>query len=460
MAGDQTDVFDEAEKQQGDVFDQAAKVQWDDEAKDPLRTGEGMIRNAQNQAHGQAVTALDQAHGALGIRDNGLPSRPESSKATDQAFDAALGSGPSLRPTLRPRIANGPPNMRASANIAEGVPALAGSASLFTPGIAAAPLRTVGALIGSAFGGTAGRAIGETAGLSPENTQSLEDIGTLGGGFAGGTAPERNSWLARASRNAETGAPRIPSVLGTDVKPIADALLPKRTITPPIQEIASARNDMYNDLAERRVNRGTEQSRIDAANEARIRDIEAARLKELGANERLKEQDARARMARKEPPEPEQIDDVAEAIKQGRASRIPTTMPRTVAPPRTTRGVTFEVARPETQAMVPRVAAPPQAGAAQTSMTRATPIQMVDRFSAPEPVQSRIVRPGTPEAEPPHVEGSYWSFKEPALRQSVLSGDRDAAIVYKQRFGELPKGARYLTDVGEKPNRGLYRTEK
>lgn len=70
---------------------------------------------------------------------------------------------------------------------------------------------------------------------------------------------------------------------------------------------------------------------------------------------------------------------------------------------------------------------------------------------------SVIVDPFSPT---PKVKGSYWSFSQDALRKTVLSGDRDAAIVYKERFGDLPTGARYLTDVGANPNRGLYRSSK
>lgn len=81
--------------------------------------------------------------------------------------------------------------------------------------------------------------------------------------------------------------------------------------------------------------------------------------------------------------------------------------------------------------------------------------QFVNKFSPPE--RSSIVSPDSPA---PQVKGSYWSFKEPALRKAVLSGDRDAAIVYRQRFNELPPGAGLLTDVGDRPLSGLYQSEK
>jgi hypothetical protein len=54
------------------------------------------------------------------------------------------------------------------------------------------------------------------------------------------------------------------------------------------------------------------------------------------------------------------------------------------------------------------------------------------------------------------VAGSYWSFDRQSLANAAVM-DRDAAIVYKQRFGELPSGFKFLTDVADGPMRGLYR---
>jgi hypothetical protein len=70
---------------------------------------------------------------------------------------------------------------------------------------------------------------------------------------------------------------------------------------------------------------------------------------------------------------------------------------------------------------------------------------------------SKIIRPNEPGANPEPIQGSYWSFDKQALTNAVMLGDRDAAVVYRQRFGELPPNARYLTDVGQAPMRGLYR---
>jgi hypothetical protein len=83
-------------------------------------------------------------------------------------------------------------------------------------------------------------------------------------------------------------------------------------------------------------------------------------------------------------------------------------------------------------------------------------VSMVSKFEQPAPeTPSRIIRPDAPMKS---VQGSYWSFAESQLREAVLSGDRDAAIIYRQRFGQLPAGASYLTDVGAAPQRGLYKS--
>jgi hypothetical protein len=59
----------------------------------------------------------------------------------------------------------------------------------------------------------------------------------------------------------------------------------------------------------------------------------------------------------------------------------------------------------------------------------------------------------------PTTSGSYWSFNEQDLANTVLKGDRDAATIFYRRFGYLPEGAQYLNDVGHVPNKGLYRSQ-
>lgn len=86
----------------------------------------------------------------------------------------------------------------------------------------------------------------------------------------------------------------------------------------------TARDEMYTDLGERRLARGAEQAKMDAANEQRLKEIEDARQKELANAERLKEQDAQARERRgRLAPE------LGTPENTGLMSRIPSRMPKT-----------------------------------------------------------------------------------------------------------------------------------
>lgn len=141
------------------------------------------------------------------------------------------------------------------------------------------------------------------------------------------------------------------------------------------------------------------------------------------------------------------------AVREGRAARIPTRMPKMKAP-QSVEAAPFEGMT--SSAKFVGGAELPRAGARM----RSPEVKMVERFEKPTAEKSRIIQPGSSEAKAPRVEGSYWSFKEPALRKAVMSGDRDAAIVYKRRFGELPEGAGFLTDVGQGQTKGLYQSRR
>src|SRR5262249_33502132 len=85
----------------------------------------------------------------------------------------------------------------------------------------------------------------------------------------------------------------------------------------------------------------------------------------------------------------------------------------------------------------------------------------VSKFQTPEtpPTESSlIINPNSPEAMPKSVKGSYWSFTKEALLDKVKDGDRDAAQIYRNRFGSLPENYRYLTDIASAKTRGLYRS--
>jgi hypothetical protein len=213
----------------------------DSSGETDITNPEAMAAKAQEQAHQVPVEAMRQAHGAF--------PRPESSKAQDEAFDAALSNAPSFRPTLSPHIKNVPPGMENLAETSEKIPSVAGALSLFTPGVAANPIKTVGAIGGGMVGGFAGRKAGEAAGLSPEDAESAGDVGSLAGGGLG----------FAAGRPFDRGlrTPNLAGMLTHDITEkvagprIADAVFPDR-------------EKIYNQRAEALMNRGEEQDRLDA----------------------------------------------------------------------------------------------------------------------------------------------------------------------------------------------------
>lgn len=78
-------------------------------------------------------------------------------------------------------------------------------------------------------------------------------------------------------------------------------------------------------------------------------------------------------------------------------------------------------------------------------------------INAPPETPSAIVPPGS---KPTPIKGSFWSYPEAELRKAVLSGDREAAVVYRMRYNTLPPGAKYLNDVSESIIKGLYQSAK
>jgi len=391
----------------------------------------------QAQAHAIPVEAMRQAHGAPA-----LISRPESSQAQDEAFDSAFGPGPSLRPTLRPKIGDVPANMKETATIAEGVPAAAGALSLATPAIAANPLRTASALVGGTVGGGAGRLIGETAGLSPENTQSLEDVGTLGGGVVGGTAPENNSWLARLGRNEETGEVRGPaSLFGTDVRPVADAILPERRVSPPLTDILAERDTMYNTKGQAAIDRGKYYDAQQADRAQSIREAETSRQKELADQERLRTMDAQGRVTRGKQQDAlddahaSQMEDVQSSRQQELADQeqlrnIDATSRNSrigEAPPKERKigsSVTFSVDRPEVQGFVPKV------GSSGSVVSSSTGDSVPQIGARPEAEPSRIADPNSPA---PPVNKTLVSYNRGDLVKLV----QDSSTPYPDRLAYI-----------------------
>ena len=282
-----------------------------------------------------------------------------------------------------------------------GAPALA-------TGLVTAPAATLLGLGGSVVGGTAGSMGGRYLGEQVGAPELGGDIGGLTGSLFGGYAGSRVPGLARNTFVEPTGRP----------KPLARLTLGS--------DRARALGELIDpDLA---ASRSALQARFDA--------LRAGQTAPGPWRPGIKPTVPEAPLGSPENP--------------GWYAKLPTRMPTPKADPLQGRRSLF-------QGMSSSSNPPMGAELPKAAPSLKPNVKIVSAFKTEETPTSRIIQPGTPEAKPQAVQGSYWSFDKGALRNAVLMGDRDAAIVYKQRFGELPPGAKYLTDIGASPTQGLYR---
>ena len=245
----------------------------------------------------------------------------------------------------------------------------------------------------------------------------------------------------------------------------------------PRNEPPTARTEMYDDLASRRAARGEEQAKLDAQHEANLRETEQARQKELADAERLREQHARSLAGREEPPQPP--DPLIQAVREGRAARIPTRMPE-IAPPepelgspenpawhsklpdrippiKTSRGITFDVPIPERQAAIPNIAANPAADlAARQATARASAPVTMEAIRGGQAVRT-LPEPRTPfEGENP----KYMASVPRKNLRSLAAGGKPGAGTQLQQLGEkviyaptagFPAPREVIRNIGEEP---------
>ena len=283
------------------------------------------------------------------------------------------------------------------------------SAPLMVPALASAPGATLLGLGGGVLGGTAGSMGGRYLGEQVGAPELGSDVGGMAGSLLGGYAGSRVPGLAKNALVDATGRPKPLALLtlGSDrARALGELVDP---------ELAASRSAL--------------QARFDA--------MRAGQTAPGPWRPGMK-------LAPAPPPE------VFPVSQSPGPYRGPSSVPK----PEPLQG------RPSLFPAATSSAKP--VGTAELPKTGGAPslkpdVKIVSAFKTEETPTSRIIQPGTPEAKPPAVQGSYWSFDKGSLRNAVLLGDRDAAIVYKQRFGELPAGAGYLTDVGQAPTSGLYR---
>ncbi len=270
-------------------------------------------------------------------------------------------------------------------------------------GLVSAP-RMVGAVAGSAIGKAAGDWAGNKVGLSPNASQFAGDaIGIIGGGLGAGAG-------SMAETGAKGEAPLIRGV-GRDLakkyvgNTLADRILPEPEVPPTDEQtLAKAVREKKANYIPTKV-KPTEVGPADAAQQ---------RPGAIGPRQRA-----------------------AGWVQAGTGPSNPEPTPA-----------------PDVSSQVEKAASDREVNMRMRRESQPVPEPVGSKIGYREPVKTKgvIVSPDSP---PPHVEGSYWSFDRDTLGKAALK-DRDAAIVYKQRFGNLPPGSKYVTDVGSKPNKGLY----
>lgn len=300
--------------------------------------------------------------------------------------------------------------------------------------------RAIGALAGGYGGTKAGEYVAEKTNLTKSESVWARDIGALLGSMVGGGT----------AAGAESLWGNIKSALGRkiytpsgDLTPAADAIvhptkLPEtalRTVIPqpgtgaPLPSSAEFYENRAADLAKRTGDVSTEGQQSGGAAATEPSAAEYYKNKAADLVRRGKEQATLDRAA-------------------ARAATPKGTI--TITP---SQGMSTS---PESVSQMPPVQ-PSTAPESTAPVTSTGPQAKIVTNEPPPVTRSRIVAPGSP---PPTIKGSFWSYPENELRKAVLSGDREAAVIYRMRFNTLPEGAKYLTDVTDSVIKGLYRSRK
>jgi len=370
---------------------------------DPLKTGQGMLEQAQGQAkeeiakpinqRAEALKTLDNMFMPLGIHDPEMDKARESGSIPRTLHVAAKDIGAVTAPlTMAP-------------------------AAILAPGPTA--LGAIGGLIGGTAGNVGGKYIAGKVGLSPDWQDVSGDVGSMAGGTAGGMAGGALGSFMSDPVSFLRG-PGKSEPISLNPTTMLTRQLESRV---PMNEPPTARNEMYEDIGERLQRRGKEQDELDAAHEQRLSAVEKSRQKELASAERLREQDARAKMARKEETGGfvPLLESEASSLTSGE--------------------------RPSASA-IPRIAP------SETTATSPVPFRTVTKF---EKLSKPLV--AEPGSEPPMVKRTYQSIPQQDLKSLVMGGDRGAIAEWRRRGLELPPNVGYMIESGaaNKPWRNYSR---
>lgn len=319
---------------------------------------------------------------------------------------------------------------------------MAATAPFAVPAMAASPGATLLGLGGAAAGGTVGGSAGRYLGGKVGAPQLGEDVGGLAGGFFGGMAggaagsPGARRALARTIIDPATLEPRpiakaIPLLGKERATAIGDILDPN---LPKVRNMTAAADASFQNRADELGAIGKQESQFGQENAKAVQ-------RNLQEGEAVPVSQSPGGYAGP----PKQVDPVLQAVREGRASKIPTRMPPTVPPPKPS-------------AFLGMTSTQGPLGKSPTGAVKSPSVEFVDKFSAPEPPPAKgRTRIGSfdfpttvPEAESvPGAKGEAWSMQRtssPELQRAVESGD-PGAIETARRLNPnyrpiiIPKGA-------------------
>jgi hypothetical protein len=310
--------------------------------------------------------------------------------------------------------------------------------------------QAIGAIGGGVFGGKAGEYVADKTNLTKNEHVWARDIGSLLGGMAGAGsgAGAESMWQSIKSSLAD----KLYTPEGK-LTPVADAIahptkMPevalRKIIPPPQPEGAGAPLPSSAEFYENRA--------ADLAK--RTGDVKTEGQQSGGfggpmpSASEFYEQKAEALAKRP--------DALTQAVKEGRAARLPVRIPKSSVPQQSP-FAGLSSSSPQDVQRMPLAQIPSAVG--DTTTTTGPQVQ-IQTPGIPRAAASKIIQPGSPQETPPSIKGSFWSYPEGELRKAVLAGDREAAVIYRMRYNTLPEGAKYLNDVTESVIKGLYKSRK
>lgn len=309
-----------------------------------------------------------------------------------------------------------------------------------------APVTAIRQILGGKIGGYAGAKAAPYVGASPETGAFVGGtIGSLGAGVAPSVAENASRLTLEAPEKIQLpfgykinrNVPPNPyEQMGKSAQYRGMA---RESMAPPPAEVdpvaAAVKSRTANWIPTKVTPPGEEQLPLPMRAHAEMnQDIAEARQGRASARQEMYGDLAQARAAR-----PDQL---TQAMREGRAAKLPIRMPRPAVPESQSPFAGLPSSSPSDTAASPQPKLPFLPSASESTTTGA-PAAIVPKGATPK--KSLIVEPGS---EPPDVKVTYQSVPQPDLLQKVMSGDKLAITEWQRRGLQLPPNVGYMVESG------------